>query len=101
MTILRFRYEEIECPASMIAALRALTGLSIADIRNRIATSQPLFEIVAFRRIGVKLDTSWFESQNKSRRDDATPRHEESNGFVTPVQFRCSRTLSHIYGKLN
>lgn len=32
----------------MIPSLRALTGLSISEIRNRVATSQPLFEIVAF-----------------------------------------------------
>jgi SH3-like domain-containing protein len=49
MTILRFRYADTSCPVSMIAAMRSLTGLSIADIKNRIATSQPLFEIVAFR----------------------------------------------------
>ncbi len=33
----------------MIATLRALTGLSIAEIRNRVASSQPLLEIVPFR----------------------------------------------------
>jgi hypothetical protein len=49
MTILRFRYEHNECPTVMIPALRALTGLSIAEIHKRIATSQPLLEIVAFR----------------------------------------------------
>ena len=49
MTILRFRYSETVCPTSMIPSLRALTGLSISEIRNRVAKAQPLFEIVAFR----------------------------------------------------
>lgn len=33
----------------MIPRLRALTGLPISEIRHRIAMSQPLLEIVAFR----------------------------------------------------
>lgn len=33
----------------MIPSLRALTGLSISEIRNRVAKSQPLFEIAVFR----------------------------------------------------
>lgn len=49
MTTLKFRYSETVCPIAMISKLRALTGLSISEIRNRVANSQPLFEIVAFR----------------------------------------------------
>jgi hypothetical protein len=33
----------------MIASLRALTGLTTSEIRNRIATDQPLLEIIPFR----------------------------------------------------
>ena len=33
----------------MIPSLRTLTGLSISEIRNRVAKRQPLLEIVAFR----------------------------------------------------
>ena len=49
MTILRFRYSQTDCPTAMIPSLRALTGLSISEIRNRVAMSQPILEIVAFR----------------------------------------------------
>ncbi len=47
--MLLFRYSETVCPTEKIPALRALTGLSISEIRNRIAESQPLFGIKAFR----------------------------------------------------
>lgn len=98
MTILRFRYAQTECPTSMIAALRALTGLSIADIRNRIATSQPLIEIVAFRR-------DWREARHKLVRvakqieEGTMPLcvTEESNGFMTPVPISM---LKHIIAHL-
>lgn len=86
MTILRFRYADTSCPVSMIAAMRSLTGLSIADIKDRIATSQPLFEIIAFRN-------DWQETRYtlvriaKQLEEGTLPLTvtEESNGFVTPV----------------
>ncbi|MFO0885805.1 MAG: hypothetical protein U0894_16745 [Pirellulales bacterium] len=96
MTILQFRYAQNECPASMIAALRALTGLSIADIRNRIAMSQPLFEIIPFRR-------DWVETRYKLVKivkqiaDGTLPFNvtEESNGFVTPVPIPMLQNIVH------
>jgi hypothetical protein len=45
---LRFRYTDTTCPTAMIPTLRNLTGLSIADLRSRIAQSEPLFEITPF-----------------------------------------------------
>lgn len=70
----------------MIAAMRSLTGLPIADIKNRIAASKPLIEIVAFRN-------DWEETRYtlvriaKQIEEGTMPLAvtEESNGFVTPV----------------
>ncbi len=86
MTILRFRYADTSCPVSMIAAMRTLTGLSIADIKNRIATSQPLFEIVAFRNDWEKTRYTLVRiaKQIEAGTIPLTVT-EESNGFVTPV----------------
>ncbi len=58
MTILRFRYADTACPTAMIPALRVLTGLSISEIRNRVATAQALFEVVTFRN-------DWSETKYK------------------------------------
>lgn len=96
MTILQFRYSQNECPASMIGTLRALTGLSIADIRSRIAMAQPLFEIIPFRR-------DWVETRHKLVKivkqiaDGTLPLNvtEESNGFVTPVSLPMLQNMIH------
>jgi hypothetical protein len=58
MTILSFRYADTACPTAMIPALRVLTGLSISEIRNRVATAQTLFEVVTFRN-------DWSETKYK------------------------------------
>lgn len=70
----------------MIAAMRSLTGLSIADIRTRIATSQPLIEIVAFRNDWEKARYTLVRIA-KQIEEGTLPLAvtEESNGFVTPV----------------
>jgi hypothetical protein len=70
----------------MIAAMRTLTGLSIADIKNRIATSQPLFEIVAFRNDWEKTRYTLVRIA-KQIEEGTMPLivTEESNGFVTEV----------------
>jgi hypothetical protein len=101
MTILRFRYADTSCPVSMIAAMRSLTGLSIADIKDRIATSQPLFEIVAFRN-------DWQETRYtlvriaKQIEEGTLPLTvtEESNGFVTPVPLSMLKNMTQHFRQI-
>jgi len=86
MTILRFRYADTVCPTAMIPALRVLTGLSISEIRNRVATAQTLFEVVTFRN-------DWSETRHKlvqiarQIEDGSMPLTvtERTNGIDSPV----------------
>lgn len=48
MTTLRFRVPETSISAALISQLRKLTSLSIAEIRDRVATGQPVMELAAF-----------------------------------------------------
>lgn len=56
MTLLRFRYAGSTCPTAMVPPLRSLTGLSIFEIRSRVANARPLLEISPFR-------TNWREQR--------------------------------------
>ncbi|MFN9752740.1 MAG: hypothetical protein ACK57U_15300, partial [Planctomycetota bacterium] len=92
---------DTSCPVSMIAAMRSLTGLSIADIKDRIATSQPLFEIVAFRN-------DWQETRYtlvriaKQIEEGTLPLTvtEESNGFVTPVPLSMLKNMTQHFRQI-
>ena len=78
----------------MISARRSLTGLSIADLKNRIATSQPLFEIVAFRNDSEKTKYTLVRIA-KQIEEGTMPLNvtEESNRFVTPVPLSMLKNL--------
>jgi len=86
----------------MIAAMRSLTGLSIADIKDRIATSQPLFEIVAFRN-------DWQETRYtlvriaKQIEEGTLPLTvtEESNGFVTQVPLSMLNNMTQHFRQID
>jgi ABC-type Na+ transport system ATPase subunit NatA len=83
---LRFRYADTTCPTAMIPTLRNLTGLSIAEIRRRIAISEPLYEITPFRN-------DWQEKREmlvaiaRGIEDDSMPLivTEKTNGVDTLV----------------
>lgn len=49
MTTIRFRCVASALPASVISRLRAITNLSIAEIRERAAANEALLEITAFQ----------------------------------------------------
>lgn len=49
MTTLRFRSSDSILSAGLIAQLRRITQLSIAEIRSRAANHVPLFDITAFQ----------------------------------------------------
>ena len=86
MTILRFRYSETTCPTAMIPSLRELTGLSISEIRNRVAKHQPLLEIAAFR-IDWEGNRQKLVQIARQIQDGSLPLTviEETNGADTPV----------------
>jgi hypothetical protein len=49
MTVLRFRSEAPSLSSSLISRLRRLTQLSIAEMRRRAASGEPLLEITSFQ----------------------------------------------------